>query len=121
MAETTNRDEMSYDAAEQYAETYGEPAAEECMHFATVTDETRLAWLVEGALSAGTLAEYAHDHEQGHYADVAVSDHVWIVHGDELVKTAPVITTTPFDSHDYATVVIALGDAVATYRLDGRA
>ena len=116
---TIDPGEMSYDQAEQAAENYGGPSF--TVRMATVTNETRLAWLVDGELRSGRLAEYAHDHDHGDLVGVDVSAEIWVAYNGDLRKTAPAIRFTGYNDDDYGSVIITLGDAEASYLRDGRA
>jgi hypothetical protein len=90
-----------------------EPVAE----WAQDQDRPTYAWTIEGEVYAGTLQQYATDHQQAHYNGSAVGDLLWT--GEELIR--PHIVQTAWDEDDYATVHFTLHRDEASYRLDGRA
>ncbi len=77
-------------------------------------------WLVESEPYTGTLWQYAHAIESAHYAGMSVSDCVWRAEGGRLAFHIPAISE-PTTADDYGYTTIAVGDDVATVKIDLRA
>lgn len=83
----------------------------------------RYVWSVDGVVSTGTLARYAHDREQAYYVDVPVSPVRWLVVEDDgsvsSVEADVLVTNSRTD--DYSYITYQHQGHIGSYRIDLRA
>lgn len=88
----------------------------------TIPEPKRYAWMRDGELIAGTLAQYARMWEGDYYGgdrDLATRILIWDGEGDPIVHDV-VIKQSHTDEDDYMYYTFTVNDETASVRIDGR-